>query len=426
MNYWDQYQKVAPMESTTTQQQPISQEVAQNPETSSYWSQYQKVNAATEQPEEVPIGVRLLGRASETILGFPGDVESFGRAIIPGVSDKRFLPTSHELRELGKEFHGEKLEPKGDVEKNVGTFIQDYLLSPGGPVKKAVLSSAGAIAEKGLKIFGVDQDAASLGKAAVMFTGSFLGKKNVKNYIKQEYDAASKAIPRNATIPGNQIVQQLSSLQSKYKKGLEPAQEKEAIGYINKILGKVSQGKGNIEVEEADKIFHQLNRLYGESTDPIVRGYISEINGVVRKSLKDYGKNVNPAYLQAFNNANAAYAGVAQGKKAVNTISKWKKTALLTGAPALAAELYFVGPQETATTLGAIATGYGLAHGYDLASRIFSNPTLFKYYTKAGAAAASENLPQFIKNSRKLDIELRKTNPNSSHVSDYLRQRRMK
>ena len=86
------------------------------------------------------------------------------------------------------------------------------------------------------------------------------------------------------------------------------------------------------------------------------------------------------------------------------------------------AGLHYLGPLETAERTAEVASLYGVASAYDLGSRIFSNKTLFHYYTKALAAAAKENAPQFLHNMNKVDKGLREMNTETSHFVDLMRR----
>jgi hypothetical protein len=430
MNFWDQFEEIQ-----TTPPKALKNEEVMTPDvpnmsvgiekpSEDFWSQFQEMKQPPSKMEEyLDTGKRLGTRVAEGILGLPGDIESFVRPVakklLPGVSRKMIFPSSEELRDIGKEkFQGE-LEPKGPIEQDVGEVLQDYVFTPGGPIKKALITGAGYGMKKALDLFGADATTSSIGKAVTTFGLSFLGKKNVRNFIDKQYDNARKALNPHDLLDVVPIERKLNSLKTGLQKGITTASDEAAISQIDKILSTISKNKGHLSVEEGDIIFHKLNKIWKETNDPEIRKHISDIKKPITQSLESYGKKSNPKYLEAFNTANSAYAGWAENRKAVQAMNKWKKTAIIGGVPALVAEFYFHGPELTGATLAAIAAGYGAGSGHDLFKRITSNPTLFKYYTKAGMAAASENLPQFVHNANKLDKALKEGS--GSRIGDIIR-----
>jgi hypothetical protein len=373
-------------------------------------------------------------------MGFPGDVEAFirpyvvsgqkiskekgGMNFLPKISEKRIFPTSQELRELSKEAHQGKLEPEGDVERIGGQVLQDYIFSPGGPVKKIILSSLGSSVQEGLKFSGAAEDTQSKAKAATTFLGSFVGKSNVKDFYRKEYSKATRSLPVKETLDSVRLSKGLTALENRVKQGVDIPAKEPGLRIIKELKDKSSSGQ--IPIRDLDSAYHNINQflLDKKNLSPTAEKWLKDTKRMVSHELNRYGKK-NPEYLKSFRDANAAFAGLAENQKAVQALSKWKKSGLLAGPPAIVAELYFMGPEITAATVATAAGAYGAASGYDLMTRVFSNKTLFHYYTKALGAAAQENLPQFTHNISKLDKKLREENLETSRFVDTVRREKL-
>jgi len=434
INDWSQY-KATPIgnsEESTVEKSPIQNQ------SNDTWSQY-----SAEPIKEPSFGEKIIEGAEkgtrwalEGALGFPGNIEALGRyglrkfeektGLKPRfeVSGKNILPTTEELHQLGKEEFGEKYEPKGKIEEIGKELIQDYIFAPGGPLKKVAVSGAGILAQESLKAIGASQNAQNIGKTATTFLGSLAGKKNVKDYYRDEYTKASIAISSNKIMDSKSLMSELTHLENTINKGISTTAKDPALKAINELKSKASSGQ--VAVEEIDRAFHDIGQIMLDKKNlaPTAEKFLIETKEILRKNLNKYGAT-NPKYLNAFNNANAAFAGLAQNQKAVNAVKKWTKSGIITGVTALSAELYFMGPEATVGTLGAVAGAYGLANSYDLMKRIVSNKTLFHYYSKAAAAAATDNLPQFTKNMTRLDHKLKSENTNSSKFADVIREKRV-
>lgn len=444
MSFWDQFTEVPEEKSASEDkfQQPkeeiITKELS-NGTSQNFWTQFQEVPKEKSFGEKIVSGSKkLISRALEATMGFPGDIEAFVRphivagqkidkekggikSFLPEISEKRIFPTSGELREISKEAHKGALEPEGKAEELAGEIFQDYIFSPGGVVKKLVLSSAANIFKEGLKQTGASEDTQSIGKAGLTFLMNFAGKRNVKDYYKSEYQKAAKSIPIKETIDSKRLSSGLTSLENRINLGVDIPAKGPAIKVIKELKEKSVSGK--IPVQDLDRAYHDINNLLFDKKNlaPTAEHWLGKTKQMISHELKRYGKG-NPEYLQHFKDANAAYSGLAQGQKATNFIKGMKKAAFIGGPAAIIAELHFAGPEATAATAAALASAYGVANVYDLGTRIFSNPTLFKYYTKAMASAANENKAQFLKNLRNLDKGLREENLETSRFVDVYKK----
>ena len=263
MSFWDQFTEVPEEKSASEDkfQQPkeeiITKELS-NGTSQNFWTQFQEVPKEKSFGEKIVSGSKkLISRALEATMGFPGDIEAFVRphivagqkidkekggikSFLPEISEKRIFPTSGELREISKEAHKGALEPEGKAEELAGEIFQDYIFSPGGVVKKLVLSSAANIFKEGLKQTGASEDTQSIGKAGLTFLMNFAGKRNVKDYYKSEYQKAAKSIPIKETIDSKRLSSGLTSLENRINLGVDIPAKGPAIKVIKELKEKSS------------------------------------------------------------------------------------------------------------------------------------------------------------------------------------------
>jgi flagellar biosynthesis chaperone FliJ len=332
-----------------------------------------------------------------------------GRSLIPGVSKENVLPTSEKIMEKRKELHPE-LEPRGKREELQQEIIGDYLLQPGGPGKKLAISAAQTFAKELAKDLGGGEKVQAGTKIITGILASRSGKPNVKDFIKKEYEEASKAIPKNATISGSRAESYLSQVKEKVNQGGHAAWKNDVNAQINALEKSIHSGK--IKVTALDQSIKDINSQLMEKG---VRGsqaemWLTRIKQAAQHELKQYGKS-NPEFLKHYKDANASFAGYKQSLIGQKQIEKFKEAGLFKGTVGLLAH-GIANPEASMQALGSLAALYGIKKSGELTQRIFSSPVLASHYMKAIASAAKENAPQTIANLSKLDQELRKSNQN--------------
>ncbi len=369
------------------------------------------------------IGGQLALRAGESILGFGGDVRQLlGHGVIAGVEkftgkeatelrqrlekSKEKAPPSATVREKGREIFGEKFEPKSPSEEFFGEIAGMAPLGPGkGILQKIAVASLGKSAEKAAKEFGGE----ATGQISANIVGTMLasrfGKPNVKDYIASEYKAASQAIPKDALRTGKRIESYLETAQKKVNEGGYAPWKTEVNSQIDALKKNVKNGA--VSVKAIDQSVKDINsHLRKAKVDPQAERWLIRLKTAAQHELRQYGKQ-NPEFLEHYQKANAAFAGYSQSKKASDFISKHKKNLGIGSTVSLVAEFAIHGPESATKTIGALGAAYGIGKSAELLYRIQSNPTLFKYYTQALAAAAAENTPVMIENFNKLDEKLK-------------------
>jgi len=391
------------------------------------WSQY-AVKEKSFGEEAARVSKGLLARGLETIVGFPGEIEALGRrglehakkTLFPEKKEgfqetfelkkpeekqegqsKTFLPRMGEIREAIKEKHPE-LEPQGKWEELAQEFVSDAVLQPGSLIRKAGVTAASIGAKEVTKLLGGGEKAQIGTKMIVGFLASRIGQDNVNDYINDEYRRASKAIPKDATLPAGKIDGYLTKVEQAVREGGDAPWKKHVLSQVTELKKNIKDGK--VAVTAIDKAIQDFNSTLKEKA---VKGtkaelWLNRMKESAQGKLAKYGKT-NPQFYDHYTKATAAYAGLKQSQKASDWLKNKKYQLGLSSGSLLLAEAVIGGGELTAKTVAAAGAAYGIGKSYELVNRILQNPTLTKYYVKAMGAAAAENSKQFIYNINKLD-----------------------
>lgn len=427
MSFWDQFQEVGQSQAQSeivapAASQPSSIQPQQQPAVQDFWSQFKDVERPESTGEMITRNVAgALGTAFSSALGLPGDIEALGRSVISGrqegegglvgkISPEPFLPTSQKLKERFEEVHPE-LKTKGKTEELIREVAGDYVLAPGGAARKLGIAAFGVLGKEAAKELGAGDKGQIGAKIVSGVLASRFGQKNVKDFINKEYAKADSAIPKSATVPSKRAETYLSQVREKVKEGGHADWKKPVLDQIETLEKNFTDGK--IKVNALNQAVKDINSELGSKG---IRGtqadmWLTRIKKATQHELKQYGKE-NPEFLNHWKDANSAFAGFAQSKKAAEFLNKYKTKLGLSGGTALLAEYLIAGPQLAVQAITSLGAAYGVGKSFELTSRIFSNPVLANYYLKATAAAAKENSKQLLVNLNKLDQGLKKTNPN--------------
>lgn len=423
MSFWDQFQTIKEPESNVEtdvavmepqQNVPQSQPNVQSTPQNDFWNQFQPIETQETNLESFKRQAKgAITRGLGQIAGLPGDIESLGRSLIPGVSQENVLPTSEKIMQTRKELHPE-LEPKNRQEAIAQEILGDYILQPGGPLKKLAISAAQTLAKEVTKDLGGNEKVQAGAKIITGILASRAGKPNVKDFINKEYNAASRSIPKNDTINAKRAAVYLDQVEDKIKKGALPNWKEKILGQVKHLKSNIKDDK--IKVVALDESVKDINKLLTQTDikkDREAIMWLTRIKQATQHELKQYGKK-NPEFWQHYKVANASFAGYKQSLIAQRQIEKFKDSGLFKGSVGILAES-IINPALAAKTIGTLSSLYGIKKAGELTHRIFSNPVLASYYMKTIASAAKDNAPQTIANLAKLDAELKKTNPQSSH-----------
>lgn len=385
-------------------------------------SQYEvKVQQPSFGEESTRIATQLAARGLETAIGLPGDITRIAEAIyernpvtkFPFLEkevqqDKRkpFLPTSSEFREMSKRAHQEALEPQSRTEEIAGNIVGDLILAPGSLTRKIAISTFGNLGQETAKEFGAGEKGQIGAKIAAGFLASRFGQKNVKDFYKEEFEAASRSIPKDALRSGKRIENFLEASQKNINQGGYAPWKTEINTQIDALKKNIKNGA--VPVKAIDQAVKDINsHLRQVKIDPQAERWLMKLKTAAQHELKQYGKT-NPEFIKHYQDANAAFSGFQQSRIASKYIDKIKDMGLLKGISAGAIEFIVGGPEALAKTVAIGGATIGAAKQAEFIGRIFSNPILFKYYTQTLASAAKENSMQVLKNIQKFDEEFKK------------------
>ena len=349
---------------------------------------------------------RIGSRIAETVGGIPGDVSSLIQSgVIAGMNKltghelssegheeirKQRLPTSGELKEFSEEKSGGFTSPQNEFEK-FGDEAAETLASLIGPMKfrKALGVAAGAsLAKQGVKTLGLGEGAQEAAKLGTMLMISATNPRGAMKYASEQYNKANQ-LAKGASIHVGKFTTNMESMLKDLSKGIPTAPKNVVIKTIEDTLSKVKNNKMLVEDLTASK--RDINTIMKDPAlltreKKLLKGIAKEVD----QAIVPYEKT-NPAFAKAYRPANEIYGAVMQGTKAYDFIRKNLGGKSILGA--VLGEVALGHPEMIAPTLGTLGAAATAAKAGDFFVRIAKSPELQKYYTKAIAAAAAEDLP---------------------------------
>lgn len=387
--------------------------------------------AATDIPRQI---ARSAARVGETAVGLPGDILDLAssganwlrehlptpKSIKADAEEFPQLPTSKDVRKGLKKLTGSYLEPRSDVEKTADEYLQlaTSLAIPGPKTiagKKVIegIKRAGSLAglstatKEGLKYLGVDEDTANIASFAALAVPGLLKGEGPRNMASRLYKEAEQALPSDAVISSHKIVPHMEAVAKVLERGTSTPSKSAAIKTARDIVDKGKSGM--IDVEELTAFKRDINELM---KDPALlrrsEKFLPQIGKEVDNLLEAYGKG-NPGWIRKYRLANQIYGSVEKSRKASETLFKLTKhvknpvTLLALGMiPAVG------GIKAIAGLGGALAT----KKGYEIVHRIFTSPSLRKYYGDVVKEATKGNIKATAQLLRRFDEKLDDDFPN--------------
>lgn len=367
---------------------------------------------------------RIGSRVAETIGGIPGDVGSLIQSgVLAGLKKftghelseegreevKKYrlpLPTSKELKDFSEEQTGGFTKAQNKIEESVDQFAETAA-SLLGPMKfrKALGVAAGAsLAKEGIKIGGFGEGAQEAGKLGTMLMLTAINPKGAMKYASLQFDKANQ-LSKGASILARDLESGLTSMAKDLQLGVTTNSKNAVAKPIQDILGKIKNGK--IAVHDLTAAKRDLSSLMGDPQllkreKKLLKGVAKQIDN----AIKPYEK-INPAFSKAYRPANEIYGAVTEGNKAYNFMSKSLGTKSVLGT--IAGEVVLGHPEYIVPTLAAAGGAMATAKITDFFIRLGKSRELQKYYTKALAAAAAEDLPSLRIYSDKIEKEMSST-----------------
>lgn len=402
------------------------------------------INAVGQQvKEQARPYARQLVNLTSLVSGLPGDIlqlanEVVARPLTGLITGKetlpyketylgKIIPTSEQNKENLRSINPEYLSPQNEVEAFGDAIIEDtasFFLGRGFTRGKFPLSNTISTGKNLLQSFGISLGSNTAGQVVKDFTGdedigsyaklgtglflSLINKPAASKYVNQLYDEANKALPKNARHDATNLWRNVNNLADEVSKGSLAPSEKFVLDETKEILNKIFYdpwtGERSLNVGAAQALKRSLNEKLQKFVfeNPVkasksgARKLGSKIVGYLKNFLNDYGET-NPAFGNAFSQADEGYGVLQASNKIWNVIKNNVKGSFLTGgllklfgvplgkSAAVAAPLYPIG---------------------QLAYRVAKSPTLRKYYASVANAALQENIPLVSKEIHKFDKAL--------------------
>src|SRR6185436_3659010 len=224
---------------------------------------------------------RTAARATETILGLPGNLREFSKSAGEWLGDKgrqligkpplteeqkeeirkelapkswdllgKFVeafPTSSEIREgATQRLTGDYLEPQNYEENLSDEVFSDIagLLLPvkgaGGKLKIPFMRAIGTAlfantTGEVAKAYGLEPDEAGYTKMGAMLLAGFMGRGGARQYANNLYRESLDMIPQGATMSGKSLLNQVDSYIATLKKGGISPQKQPALSLANQL-----------------------------------------------------------------------------------------------------------------------------------------------------------------------------------------------
>lgn len=378
---------------------------------------------------------RTVARATEAVLGLPGDVRDFVQGLgqkglsyiigeekaakagefgkkVQSFTGAGLLPTSREIRENVTQYlTKEGLEPQTPGEEVYDEFIGD-LATLALPIKAKIpfaraIGTAvfGNLGKEMVKELGIGEKGQTATKLGIMLIYGALGRGGARNYVSDLHKEAAELIPKDATIDGRKLITNLDKMQSILKKGGITPSKSPTLSLSRQLINKIQKSGGELPVDELPAFRRSINEMrFDKNLNPKARFHLNRFDDVVSNQLLEYGKE-NPAFLNKYRAANLGSAGLAQSNKIAQAISKKVDITRLSPDTLLLLGLHMPNPGLLAG-IGVTAIG---AKGAQIAKRLTTNKVLQKYYTNVVKSSLEGNTATMVRNVEGLDREMRKT-----------------
>lgn len=382
---------------------------------------------------------RSTARATESVLGLPGDIASgvlgltnLGISKLTGsqspLPSSLPIPTSETVKEYVTKPIEKKLlpegylEPKGEYEELSDAFVGDVasLLVPlktkipfqKSLLKAGAIAGAGNLASFGAKKLGVGEKGQAGVKIGTMLATSLIGPKSVKNYMNGLYDNAENLVAEKAKVSAEAIKPNLKKLNKILDLGIMTPTKEKVAKAVSGIESKISRGK--IAVKEAIELKRNINELAYSKEAKGIEKLLPTLTEDLNKTIAKYGVK-NPEFFSNWTQAEDIYKGLNTHSKTSKFLQKAFSNEKLIGTGATAvltgANLPF--------TAKALLGGLTAKESLKFAESLKNSSAIRNYYLKTINAAAKENLPLSLKYIGKLNSELDNENISEESGGDF-------
>jgi hypothetical protein len=258
-------------------------------------------------------------------------------------------------------------------------------------------------AEKGAKLFSVDETGQGLANLAATTMIALTGKPNVYQFRSELYHRVRDSLPQNARVDAGPLLRQIGQhTNDALTHGIDTPTKRRLQGVVDQINGMVDQN-GTVSVRDLWQTVSDINDIVG---DPSSAQGLDRLLNPVRRSVNDrlqqYGRQ-NRQFGRNLRSANTAYAAVEESNKLRRFFTK---NAAVMGGTSLAT-IAIMGQGDPAKT-AKLATVMGAAGVGTILYRIANSPALARHYGRVLSAAGRENASVAANEMRKFDEALRK------------------
>lgn len=283
-------------------------------------------------------------------------------------------------------------------------------IGPGSLASKAIRGSLSALGGFMAKESGLPESAVAGIETGLLLTPTKF--KGAQKFVSDLYSKARETAGKDLISSKNLKNQTLKFL-SELSKGGSASSKNAAVLKAKEILQKTKTGK--IPVEELTEFKKTINEaranLYVQqdlntSAKKMAKRNLDSLSKVVDDSLASYGK-LNPKWNSLYTSANEGHGAIEQSKKVSNFVKKLVKKYPHASGSALSGILF--GGLVSKPAAAAMGGSYIAVKSGELLSRIINSKTLRKYYQTALQNAVKENPGAFLKNMKKLEDEIEKS-----------------
>jgi len=440
-------------EPSPRQEDTLGNALGEEPEQSFSWGQFDTPTSffeAKEDEEESTIGgiarnlTANIFRAGEQLAGRYGNTMEFAKTSLEnfpqlagpiGIAIESFVgpdkwkkmirgtgdidthvPTSADIKQLTEASTGDYTKPRGPKEKAAQEFVGDVAAVISG--KKPTLKSV-AVNNLGIPLaanatkqivdgLGFGEDKATVAKLATWTALSLFSGVNGREYATKQVREAKDMLPNNLTVDLNRYLPRLDALEKKFLTSDPRSQAaRQQIGAIRQdiqngqtsIHDLLTQYDG-INATKNTKGFFDIGK--GSARTSATKN-LDDVRHVVRDMINETGQQY-PKALEKWSNGMQSLAVIHQSQRMTNWIKDTLQGPYAKLASGAVAGLFGAGafhsPVAAITGASVAAAGYKT---YQVAHRVWNDPSLSKYYWDAIAAAKMQNSDAFIKNMNALD-----------------------
>ena len=376
---------------------------------------------------------RTAARATESVLGLPGDIASgalglggiaseklLGKPFLPSL--REHIPTSETVKKyvtepIGKLLPEKYLEPQSKEEEISDEFFSDLssLLVPlGGSTKlghSALVAGSGNIAKWATKELGGSERAQTGAKIGGMLLSSLGGLRKTNQYMRSLYDKAEQLLPTAYKAPAPELSKKMGELNKSLNVGIMTPSKKALLEPVDAIQSILQRNNNLLPTVEAISLKRDINELIRDADFPdAARKQMKSVVNDINKSINRVGETY-PEFLKTIIEADNVLAGLNEGSKVSHFLNK-HLTASHLFHPITLAILGIHGATGGLSTLAQSAGGVfgslALKEGYGVLESFAKSSGIRNYYAKTVGAALKGNAPQALKYANKLDQEIKK------------------